>query len=477
MKINLEKIKRAHLIGIGGIGVSAIARILLKKGIQVSGSDLERSKVTNNLKKLGIKVFCGQHRPENIERDINLVVHTVAASKDNPELIQAKEFKIPTLTFPQILGELTKDKFTIAVSGTHGKTTTTSLASLVLEKGGFDPTVVIGSNLEAFKGNARVGKSKYFVIEADEYRKAFLNYSPNIVVLTSLEYEHPDCYKNLKAVKKAFSDFLKKLPAKGMVIACFDDANVRDLIEKSKAYPERSRGVISYGFSEDVTFRIGNVIQKRRGTTFQITKNNELIGEFKLVIPGIHNVLNATAAIALALELGISIGAIKRTLTGFKGAWRRFEKKGEVKGVTIIDDYAHHPTEVQATLAAARKLFGDKKIICVFQPHHYQRIKALIWDFVKSFSNADEIVICDIYSVAGREDKLTQREVSSKMLVEEIAKLGKDVKYIGELDEVVKYLAKHTKKEDVVITMGAGDVTEVGDKLVRSLKRKRKSVR
>ena len=472
MKINLEKIKKVHLVGIGGIGVSAIARLLHKKDIQVSGSDLVRSKITNSLKKLGVKVYIGQHGPENIERDIDLVVHTVAVPKDNPELIQAKKFKIPILTFPQILGELTKNKFTIAVSGTHGKTTTTSLASLVLEKGGFDPTVVIGSNLETFKGNAKVGKSKYFVIEADEYRKAFLNYLPNIIVLTSLEYEHPDCYKNLKAVKQAFNDFLKKLPARGMVIACFDDANVRDLIEKSKAYSESSRRVMSYGFSEDVTFRIGNVIQKRRGTTFQITKNNELIGQFKLIIPGIHNVLNATAAIALALELGISIGAIKKALAGFKGAWRRFEKKGEIKGVTIIDDYAHHPTEVQATLAAARKLLGDRKIICVFQPHHYQRTKALFDDFVKSFSNADEIVIPDIYSVAGREDKLTEREVSSKMLVEEIAKLGEDVKYIGELDEVVKYLAEHTKKEDVVITMGAGDVTEVGDKLLKRLKKK-----
>lgn len=485
MKVSLEKIKKVHLIGIGGIGVSAIARILLKKGIQVSGSDLTRSKITDSISKLGVKVNIGEHKPENVAKDVDLVGHTIAAPKDNPELVQAKKFKIPTLTYPQILGELTKDKFTLAVSGTHGKTTTTSMVSLILEKGGFDPTVVIGSNLEEFSGNARMGKSKYFIIEADEYRKAFLNYSPNIIVLTNIEYEHPDCFKNLKEVKKAFSDFLKKLPRDGMVIACFDDVNVREIIEKSKVYPERSlsrarprdRRVVSYGFSNDATFRIRDVIQKKRKAVFRILKNNELIGEFKLVIPGTHNILNAAGAIALGLELGINIGSIKKALAEFKGAWRRFEKKGVVGGVTIIDDYAHHPTEIKATLAAARKLFEDRKIICVFQPHHHQRVKALFGDFVEAFKNADEIIIPDIYAVAGRENKLMQREVSSQKLVEEIAKLDKDAKYIGKLDEAVKYLAKHAKKDDVIITMGAGDVTEVGDKLIRSLKCKTKSVK
>lgn len=469
MKIDFKKLKKVHLIGIGGIGVSAVARIFTKKGVLVSGSDLASSKVTDDLKKLGVKVLIGTHKAENVEKDTDLVVYTVATPQDNSELTQAKKLKITTLTYPQTLGELTCDKFTIAVTGTHGKTTTTSLISLILTEGGLDPTVVVGSNLAEFSGNARVGESKYFVIEADEYRKAFLNYSPKVIILTSVEHDHPDCYKDLKETKEAFLNFLKKLPENGMVIACFDDVNVRNIVENSKF---QIPNLITYGFSDDVKFRIKNISHGKEKTFFQVTKNNETIGQFEIIIPGIHNVLNATAAIALALELGINIGAIKEALAGFKGAWRRFEKKGEIKGVTIIDDYAHHPTEVKATLLAARERFGDKKIICVFQPHHYERTKALFWDFVRAFENADKIIIPDIYAVAGREDKLTQKEVSSQNLVKEIAKLGKNVKYIGELNEVVKYLSNHLQKNDLVITMGAGNITEVGDKLIEKLRAK-----
>ena len=450
MKVDFKKLKKIHLIGIGGIGVSAVARILFKKGVQVSGSDLVSSKVTDGLSKLGMKVLIGPHRAKNVEKDVDLVAYTVAIPQDNPELVQAKKLKISILTYPQILGELTKDKFTIAVCGTHGKTTTTSLISLILTMGGFDPTVVIGSNLKEFSGNARVGESKYFVIEADEYRKAFLNYSPNVIVLTSLEYEHPDCYKNLKEVKKAFGDFLRKLPPDGMVIACFDDANVRDVIQNSALNSK----IISYGFSADAEFKARNIKKENEKTTFEIIRNDDLIGQFKIAIPGSHNILNATAAIALALKLGVNIGAAKEALAGFYGAWRRFEKKGEVKGVTIIDDYAHHPTEIKATLKAAHDKFENRKIICIFQPHHYQRVKALFWDFVGAFNDADEIIIPDIYTVAGREDKQTENEVSSENLVKEITKLGKNAKYIAKLADVIEYLKEYVSKDDVVITMG-----------------------
>ena len=462
-KINLEKIKKVHLIGIGGIGVSAIARILFKKSLQVSGSDLQENKVTQNLNKLGIRIHLGLHKAENLEKDTDLVIYTTAIKKNNPELLKAKRLKIPVLSYPEMLGELTKNHFTVAVAGTHGKTTTAALISLVLEESGLDPTVVLGSNLKKFKGNARIGKSNYFVIEADEYKYAFLSYNPRIIVLTSIEYEHPDCFKNINQVKNAFSRFIRKLPKDGIVVACYDDGNVRDVVEKIE------RKVITYGFTDGAEFRISGFVTGKKKNKFQLFRRNDLLGDFKISIPGRHNVLNATAAAVVGLELGTNIGNTKKAIEEYKGAWRRFEIKEKINNITIIDDYAHHPTEIKVTLKAAREKFGDRRIICVFQPHQYKRTKALFSDFIGVFEEADQIIMPEIYKVVGREEDVSL--VSSEQLVKEIKKRGKNALFLPKLSQVVNYLVKHIRRDDIILIMGAGDVTKVGDKLIEELKK------
>jgi UDP-N-acetylmuramate--alanine ligase len=465
-KINLKKIKKVHLIGIGGIGVSSLARILHWQGKKISGSDLTPSKVTHDLEKMGLKIFIGKHKAENIKKDIDLVVHTTAAEPRNPELLQAKKYKIQTATYPELLGELSHNKFTICIAGTHGKTTTTSMVSLILEKAGFDPTCIIGSYLEAFKGNARLGKSKYFVLEADEYKAAFLNYHPNIIILTTLEYEHPDYYKNLNDVIFTFKKFIEKLPKDGILIANADDKNVMLVTQKAPCK------VITYGIKASKSDILGTNINFIKGLPrFNAKWNKNVIKSIKLKIPGIHNVSNALAATALGLKLKIKPEIIKKTLQSFLGAWRRFELKGKIAGITIIDDYAHHPTEVKVTLTACRQRFPKQKIICIFQPHHKKRFQELFNDFVKSFDCADEIIIPDIYEVAGREKE--EIKLSSKDLVLKLKEHKKQAKYIPTLQGIVKYLAKKVERNDIVITMGAGDVTTVGNKLIYKLQTKR----
>lgn len=465
-KINLKKIKKIHLIGIGGIGVSALARILHWQGKKISGSDLTSSTITHDLEKLGLLIFIGKHKAENIKKDMDLVVYTVAAESKNPEILQAQKYKIQTATYPELLGEFSRDKFTICIAGTHGKTTTTSMISLILEKSGLDPTCVIGSNIKEFKGNARLGKSNYFVLEADEYKAAFLNYHPNIIILTTLEYEHPDYYKNLDEVISTFKKFIEKLPKDGILIANAENKNIASLIQKVHC------NVITYGIKTKNSDILGTNINFVNGLPrFDVVWGEQKIRSIQLKIPGIHNVSNALAAATLGLKLKIRPEIIKKTLASFSGAWRRFELKGKVAGVTVIDDYAHHPTEVSVTLTAACQRFPKQKIICIFQPHHKKRFQELFNDFARSFDDVDEIIIPDVYEVAGRENE--EIKLSSKDLVSKLKKQGKNAKYLSTLRDVVKYLVKNIKKGDIVITMGAGDVTTVGDKLINKLRVKK----
>ncbi len=413
--MNFNKIKKVYFIGIGGIGVSALARIFLKQGKQVYGSDLAESVVTKDLEKLGANIFVGKHEVGNLSEDVDLVIHTVAVQEDNPELVRAKELEIKTMSYPQVVGELTRDKYLIAVAGTHGKTTTTAMIGLMLEKAGLDPTVIVGSNIKEFNGNARVGKSKYWVIEADEYRRAFLNYYPTIAVVLNIEFDHPDCYKDLADVEEAFEKFVSR--AKHTV-----------------DHPERLK--------------------------------NDL--DLKLKLPGKHYLYDALAAEQVGKILKIDNEIIKESLENYQGSWRRFEFKGEINNVIIIDDYAHHPTEVKATLKAVKEKYPDKNIVCVFQPHHIDRFNALFDDFVESFDDADKVVMTDLYHVAGREPVISyQLPVTSEQLTERI---GEKAVYVGGLDEAVEWLEGNVKSGDVVITMGAGDVTEVSDKLVEKLR-------
>ena len=421
-------------MGIGGIGVSAIARMMLGEGNPpvggVSGSDVSDSAIIEELRKLGAKIFLG-HNADNVADDVDLLVYTPAATADNPELKKAAELGLPMLSYPEMLGLISKDKYTIAVSGAHGKTTTTAMIAKILIDAKYDPTVIVGSLLKDNRSNFVAGKSWYFVVEACEYKKSFLNLSPKIIVITNIDNDHLDYYGNLENIKKAFGEFVSKLPEDGYLVCDPNDKNLKEIVEKAKC------GVIDYA---------------------KVSNN------FNLKIPGGHNIKNAQAAMAVAAILGVDFKKAENSLESFEGAWRRFEFKGETKnGVLVYDDYGHHPTEIKATLKGARELYPKNKIITVFQPHLYSRTKFLFGDFGKSFGDADEIILADIY--AAREPK--DESINSRMLAEEITKNGGKTRYMESFDKIAGFLAENARKGDIVITMGAGDIFKVGEKLLK----------
>ena len=427
--IDLGKVKKAHFVGIGGIGVSAIARMMLAEGKIVSGSDSSDSLITKELEKLGAKIFLG-HNAKNVADDVDLIVYTPAVDFENPELKKANELNVPTLSYPEMLGIISKNKYTIAISGAHGKTTTTAMIGKILMDAKLDPTIIVGSLLKDSKSNFVAGKGGYFVVEACEYKKSFLEINPTIIVITNIDNDHLDYYGNLENIKKAFGEFEAKLPEDGYLICDPNDKNLEDVIKKTKSK------IIDYA---------------------------KIDTDFNLKIPGEHNIKNAKAAMAVAEILNINEKEALTSLNDFSGTWRRFEYKGETKkGVLIYDDYGHHPTEIKATLKGAREFFGNKKIWCIFQPHLYSRTKLLLYDFGKSFGGADEIVLADIY--AAREPK--DESINSKMLAEEITKNGGKAVYMKSFDKIANFLAENTKKGDVVITMGAGDIFKVGESMI-----------
>ena len=430
---------KIHLIGIGGIGVSALAQYYLSKGHEVSGSDLAASEITDFLADKGIKIII-DNNAKNIKKDLDLVIYSPAVKKDNPELARANEYKIETESYPEALGDLTKEYYTIAVAGAHGKSTTTAIIALILMKAKLDPTVIVGTKLKEFGGgNFREGKGKFLVIEACEYDSSFLQYSPKIIVITNVDKEHLDYFKTFANVKKAFKNFILRLPEDGFLIFNKDDKNTPKINKpKFKAM----------GFS------FKNQIKK----VPQIKKY--------LMVPGQHNIANALEALQVARILGVPDQISFAALKEFKGTWRRFEVKNGVaagKKITVISDYAHHPTEISATLAAARSKYPNKKIWCIFQPHQHQRTYYLFNDFVKTFKKAsiDKTIITDIYDVAGRETKKINGEVSSEKLVKKINK--KNVEYIS-LDNIEKFVKENIKEGDVLIIMGAGDIYKLADK-------------
>jgi UDP-N-acetylmuramate--alanine ligase len=404
---------KIHLIGIGGIGVSALAQYYLSKGHTVSGSDLVASEITEFVKEKGVKVIIG-NLAENISSDMDLVVHSPAVKAENLEYKKAKELGIKTQSYPEALGELTKEYYTIAVAGAHGKSTTTAMIALALTKAGLDPTVIVGTKLKEFGGsNFRAGKSKFLVIEACEYDSSFMHYLPKIIVVTNIDKEHLDYFKTFANVKKAFKNFIAKLPEDGFLV---------------NKYPAKD-------------------IKKVKAV---------------LKVPGLHNVYNAILALQVGKILAIPENIILKSLSEFKGTWRRFEivKEGSI---TVISDYAHHPNEIMATLKAAREKYKNNKIWCVFQPHQHQRTYYLFNDFVKVFRSAkiDNIIITDIYDVAGRETKEINKEVSSEKLVKKINK--KNVEYIP-LCDIEARVRGGVKKGGVLIIMGAGDIYKLADK-------------
>lgn len=456
-------VKHVHFVGIGGIGMSGIAEVLCNLGFRVSGSDLKKSKNTDRLEKLGATIFEG-HAAENIG-DAHVVVRSTAVRDDNPEIIEAKNRSIPVIPRAEMLAELMSLKpYSVAIAGSHGKTTTTSMVATVLGHAGLDPTAIVGGVVGAFGSNARLGKSDWIVTEADESDRSFLMLNPTIAVVTNIDREHMDYYADMLDVLGCFRDFVNKVPFFGAAILCLDDPNVQAII------PSIKRRRITYGLSAqaDVSAHYIN-FDNNFGSSFQVWRGTEVLGEMHLTVPGRHNVYNALAAIAVALELNIEFEKIVSAFKDFSNADRRFQFKGEVRGISVVDDYGHHPTEVQATLAAAKYGSGLRRTVVLFQPHRYTRTKELMEDFARSFNNADVVFLLDIY--AASEDPI--EGITAEILSEKIRQFGhKNVHYIGELEGAAERVCAELQAGDLCITLGAGSVSRASDSILEILRGK-----
>ncbi len=456
-KIDFSKPIHIHFIGIGGISMSGLAKILLQNGFTISGSDARESALTQQLEASGAQIFYGQ-KASNIIDGIDCVVYTAAINRDNAELIEAVARKIPMLTRAELLGQLMKNYDTpIAVSGTHGKTTTTSMISHILLEGNLDPTISVGGILQAIGGNIRVGNSGTFITEACEYTNSFLHFFPKIGVILNIEEDHLDFFKDLEDIRHSFHQFTALLPSDGTLVI---NGDITD-------YPEIYRGldcnVTTYGSSPDYDYSAANVLHDEKGrVSFDLVKYGETAARIQLSVTGDHNVSNALASIATAELLHIPMEAIQKGLLSFIGTDRRFEYKGTLDGVTIIDDYAHHPTEIQATLKAA-KYYPHKELWCIFQPHTYTRTKAFFHEFAEALSHTDHLVLADIYA-ARETDTLG---ISSKDLAEEVQKLGTDTYYFPSFAEIEDFVKSRCVSGDLLITMGAGNVVDIGEDLLK----------
>jgi UDP-N-acetylmuramate--alanine ligase len=454
-------LQRIHFVGIGGIGMSGIAEVLLNLGYKVSGSDLKVSPVTERLQSLGALIFEG-HSSGNVAGS-GVVVISSAVRADNPEVQAAREQHIPVIPRAEMLAELMRLKYGIAVGGMHGKTTTTSMIAAALAAGGLDPTVVVGGRVDAMGSNARVGKSQYLVAEADESDRSFLKLSPIVAVVTNIDREHLDCYRDLRDVEQTFVEFMDRVPFYGIVIACNDDEALRLLL------PTVRRRVLTYGTREDSDFRITDQTYERGsadGTAlsrFRVRYRNAE-HEFRLHVPGEHNVRNATAAIAVGVGLDVPIASIRQALQQFTGVDRRFQVKGRVNGVTVIDDYGHHPTEIRATLAAARQC-GFGRVHVIFQPHRYTRTQLLMDEFATAFGDADSVVLLDIYPAS----EAPIAGITSEALATRIAASGPPVQNAASFADAVQLACAAAQPGDMVLTLGAGNVSQLGALLLQAL--------
>ncbi|MFN0157756.1 MAG: UDP-N-acetylmuramate--L-alanine ligase [Bacteroidota bacterium] len=457
-----SSIKKLHFVGIGGIGMSGIAEILLDQKFRVTGSDRAASDNTEKLEELGAKVYLG-HDGKNLEPDVDAVVYSSAVPPDNPELVEAHKRKIPVIRRAEMLAEVMRLKYGIGVAGTHGKTTTTSIISLVLMEGGVDPTVIVGGRLHGLAGsNARLGKGDFIVVEADEFDRSFLSITPTIAVLTTLETDHLDCYRDLEDIKGAFIQFAAKVPFYGFVVLCLDEPALQDIMPRIK------KKIITYGLNGQADLQAVDLVHKQNKTTFLVVRNGKDLGEVELQIPGRHNVQNALAAIAVGLELGVPFDKVKAGVEKFTGVFRRWEVKAEVGGITVVDDYAHHPTEIRATLAGA-KAGWRRRVVCVFQPHLYSRTRDFYEEFGRSFFNADVLVLTDVYPA--REEPI--QGINGELIANAAKEFGhKQVHYIPDKKQVPSFLMEMKLKGDIIITMGAGDIWRFGEDFIKQLKAK-----
>jgi UDP-N-acetylmuramate--alanine ligase len=453
-----RKSEKMHFIGIGGAGMSAIAEILISLGYKISGSDIQKSAVTERLTSLGVKIFIG-HNPANI-KDYDVVVTSSAIGNDNPELLEARKKRIPVIHRSEMLAELARMKQGIGVAGTHGKTTTSSMLSYVLYRGGMNPTAIIGGKVLNFDSNARTGDGDYIVFEADESDGTFLRLMPVIAVVTNIDTDHMDHYKSFDELKNAFLKYINNVPFYGYSVLCKDDKVISEML------PVIERPYVTYGFSESADIFAGNAEYYDSKTSFDCYYNKKKIGVIETSLLGAHNVQNALAVIGVSLELGIDFNTVKEALKEFRGVGRRIEKIGEQNGILVLDDYGHHPTEIKATLKAIRSM--GRRIIVIFQPHRYSRTQLLANDFGSAFTDADYVILTEIYSAG--EEPITG--VTSELIRDSIEKQnGKKVNIIHELKDIPGAVLKIAEKGDVILTLGAGDIYKTGPMILDAVKK------
>ncbi len=451
---DISKYKKIHCIGIGGIGLSAVAEILEDNGHIVSGSDMKESEVTDHLEKKGIKVFY-EHRAENVD-GCDLLVYSAAVSSENPEMVRARELGIPTITRAEALGMIMEQyRNSIAVCGTHGKTTTTGMISLILRNAKYQPTILVGGNLPEINGNVEIGSNEYFVTEACEYMDSFLSLHPTVGVILNIDSDHLDYFKDIDHITRSFMQFAHQIPKGGILVAYNGNPFVQEVLKSVSNY-------VTYGYSKDGDFYAENTVFDENGyPIFDICSKGKKICTIHLSVPGEHNILNAMAAFAVCFKLGVEPEVIAETLHSFTGTHRRFDYTGTTKnGVVVIDDYAHHPTEIKATLSAAAKV-KHNKLWCVFQPHTYTRTKALFKEFTEAFDNVDVLILTDIY--AAREKDIYG--ISSFKLMRSMREKypDREIYYVSDFEDIAKYLNKKAEAGDIIMTMGAGDVYKVGE--------------
>lgn len=458
-----SSIKKIHFVGIGGIGMSGIAELLLDQKFSVSGSDRALSEVTERLQRLGASITEG-HRAGNIAPDVDALVYSSAISPDNPEIIEAQRRKIPIIRRAEMLAEVMRLKYGIGIAGTHGKTTTTSMISLILMEGGLDPTVIVGGKLSGLGGtNARLGHGEFIVVEADEFDRSFLSITPTVAVLTTLETDHLDCYRDLEDIKGAFIQFANKVPFYGFIVLCLDEPALQDIM------PQLSKNkIITYGLNPQADLQAWDIRSKNNTVRFIVGKGAAELGEVVIQIPGTHNVQNALAAIAVGLELGVPFEQAKAGIEKFSGVNRRWEKRGEAKGIAVYDDYAHHPTECRATLSGA-KAGWRRRLVCVFQPHLYSRTRDFYEEFGKAFLLSDVLIVTDVYPA--REEPI--QGITGELIANAAKQYGhKEVYYVPDKKNVAAKLQTIVHGNDIVVTMGAGDIWKFGIEFLRLLESK-----
>jgi len=447
-----------HFVGIGGIGMSGIAELLLNLGYVVSGSDIKLSDITARLMRLGGTIFEGHS--EDHMRGADVVVTSSAIDPENPEIAAARQLSIPVIPRAEMLAELMRLKYSVAISGAHGKTSTTSLIASVLDKGGLDPTVVIGGQLKILGVNALLGKGDFIVAEADESDGSFLRFSPTIGVVTNIDREHLDYYRDLDAIKDVFLNFIDKIPFYGLAVLCLDDEPIQDII------PQIKKRFKTYGMSSQADFQAKNIVSEGLKSKYSVYHNGKHLGEIILNLPGIHNVNNSLASVVVGLELDIPFDVIKSALETFEGVKRRLEIKGEIKGITVVDDYGHHPTEIKTTLQAVKDCWPNRRIVVVFQPHRYTRTHALFDEFTRAFYQSDLLMVLPIYSAG--EKKI--EGVTSLALYQGIREHGhKEVIHIDNFGAAASRLKKILKENDILLTFGAGDVWKIGEEVLNKL--------